>query len=106
MLGHKTVRKGLWNRLTMQGGVDPMLALAISYACYPSPNQPHSLQPLVTGPEAWQVTESFLDRHSIDLDACCNRLFGKDAEETIEAMVDDERLGMAGSATFHALLKR
>lgn len=43
VLGHKTVRKGLWNRLTMQGGVDPMLALAISYACYPSPSQPHSL---------------------------------------------------------------
>lgn len=52
------------------------------------------------------MTESFLDRHSIDLEACCELLFGQAAGEIIDAMVDDERLGIAGSATFCSLLKR
>ena len=49
----KTLRKGLWNRLTTSGGVDPLTALAIAFACYPSDNPPHSLRPMVDAKRAW-----------------------------------------------------
>ena len=98
----KTMRKGLWNRLT-QSGVEPLTALAIAYACYPSSNQPHTLVATVGAREASGITESVLDRGTIDIDTCCQRLFGMSADEVEDSLPDDHRLAGAGGTLHDAL---
>ena len=105
MFGHKTPRKGLWSRLTTQAGVEPLVAFAIAYACYPSPFQPHSLQARVLQEKARKTTEAFLDRKTIDLDECCESLFGLSADAVEDAMLEDDGLASA-NGTFSALLRQ
>jgi hypothetical protein len=105
VFGHKTPRKGLWNRLTAQAGVEPLVAFAIAYACYPSPSQPHRLQARVLREDAWKITEAFLDHRTIDLHGCCESLFGLSADGVEEAMLEDDDLA-SRNGTISALLRR
>lgn len=103
MFGRKRLRKSLFNRLTMlDANLDPMTAMAIAYASYPSHNQPHTLKSIVSEQQAWAITENFLDKRIIRFDECCRSLFGKGAEEVMDAMVEDDRL----TTQFREMLNR
>jgi len=101
----KGPRKALWTRLIMQKGIDPLTALAIAYADYPSRNQPHELRANLRPQAAWGHTDGYIDAGTISLDELCHHLFGMGVEQVHDAMLDDEKLKRE-SAAFSDLLKR
>jgi hypothetical protein len=89
----------------MQKGIDPLTALALAYANYPSRDQPHELKANLRPPAAWGDTEDYLDEGIINLDELCHHLFGMSPEQVHDAMLHDEKLKRE-SAAFSDLLMR
>ena len=89
----------------MQNGIDPLTALALAYANYPSRDQPHELRANLRPSAAWGHTEDYMGEGIISLDELCHHLFGMSPDQVHDAMLHDEKLNRE-SAALSDLLKR